>query len=214
MPRAWPAWRHYRRRAGRKAGRGAVGQPGRHRRAPRSGERGRAPGGAGRASGRCGNGTRTWRPHCARADVQAYTASLDADCADITALLQAVRLARSASHATRDLVVGFGELWSTRLFARALVARGKRPPWAGWMPATSWRWSGATWVRPCGRTRPARRPPGDRRPLGHHAHHPASSPDPQGCRRPRAQRLRFLTSIFGDLLGASEIHIWTDVTAC
>ena len=29
--------------------------------------------------------------------------------------------------ATSDLVVGFGELWSTRLFARALVARGRRP---------------------------------------------------------------------------------------
>src|SRR5687768_17326969 len=64
---------------------------------------------------------------CPEPEARAYIEGLDADCRDIGALLQAVRLARSASEATRDLIVGFGELWSTRLFARMLVARARRP---------------------------------------------------------------------------------------
>jgi aspartokinase len=47
----------------------------------------------------------------------AYTEVLDRDCQDITGILHAVHLTRSASSAVRDLVAGFGEIWSTRLFA-------------------------------------------------------------------------------------------------
>ena len=47
----------------------------------------------------------------------AYTEVLDRDCQDISGILHAVHLTRSASSAVRDLVAGFGEVWSTRLFA-------------------------------------------------------------------------------------------------
>src|SRR5262245_62416117 len=36
---------------------------------------------------------------------------LDADCSDISSILHGVRLTRSASGKTRDLVAGFGEIW-------------------------------------------------------------------------------------------------------
>ena len=51
---------------------------------------------------------------------------LDNDCRDITSILHGVRLTRAASGKTRDLIAGFGEIWSTRLFARFLRSRGKR----------------------------------------------------------------------------------------
>jgi aspartokinase/homoserine dehydrogenase 1 len=55
-----------------------------------------------------------------------YIHELDADCKDIASILHAVWLTRSASGSTRDLVAGFGEIWSTRLFARYLAGRGRR----------------------------------------------------------------------------------------
>ena len=51
---------------------------------------------------------------------------LDADCRDIASILHGVKLTRAASGKTRDLVAGFGEIWSTRLFARYLGGRGHR----------------------------------------------------------------------------------------
>src|SRR5688500_10392078 len=47
--------------------------------------------------------------------------TLDDDCRDIASILHAVSLTRAASGHTRDLVVGFGEIWSTRLFTRYLA---------------------------------------------------------------------------------------------
>src|SRR5687768_4372897 len=51
---------------------------------------------------------------------------LDNDCRDIASILHAVALTRAASGNTRDLVVGFGEIWSTQLFTRYLAGRGRR----------------------------------------------------------------------------------------
>jgi aspartokinase/homoserine dehydrogenase 1 len=65
----------------------------------------------------------------------AYTEVLDRDCQDITGILHAVHLTRSASPAVRDLVSGFGEIWSTRLFARYLAARDRRPGRVIWLDA-------------------------------------------------------------------------------
>jgi aspartokinase/homoserine dehydrogenase 1 len=50
----------------------------------------------------------------------AYLQDLDRDCHDIAGILQTVRLIRTASGAVRDLVVGFGELWSSRVLAAHL----------------------------------------------------------------------------------------------
>jgi aspartokinase/homoserine dehydrogenase 1 len=151
---------------------------------------------------------------CPASDVAAYTAMLDGDCADISALLQAVRLTRSASGAIRDLIVGFGELWSTRLFARALASRGRRGgvrwvdardvvevEWGHLGPAVRWESSRANAARVL-------------------AEAPATTLIVPGFvgRNPRGLQTTlgrngsdFSASIFGDLLGAAEIHIWTDV---
>ncbi len=151
---------------------------------------------------------------CAPADLSGYTAVLDHDCEDIAALLRAVRLTRSASGTTRDLVVGYGELWSTQLFARMLTARSRRPSvrwldardivdveWGHLGPSVRWttsREKAARVVADAGATTfvipgfIARDPNGLQTTLGRNGSD-------------------FSASIFGDLLDASEIHIWTDV---
>ncbi len=66
---------------------------------------------------------------CAR-----YVAALHADLADLRRLLQAVALVRSAGRDLQDRVSGLGELWSSRLFAAFLAARGHRDN-VGWVDA-------------------------------------------------------------------------------
>jgi aspartokinase/homoserine dehydrogenase 1 len=151
---------------------------------------------------------------CSEPDARAYLEELEADCRDIAAVLQGVRLARSASRTTSDLVVGYGELWSTRLFARALSARGRRTgvrwvdardivevEWGHLGPAVRWETSRTKAARvvgaETGRTLIvpgfiARTPQGLQTTLGRNGSD-------------------FSASILGDLLNASEIHIWTDV---
>lgn len=48
-------------------------------------------------------------------------AAFDGDIADIENVLKALALVRSASHRSRDLVAGFGEIWSGRLLAAVLA---------------------------------------------------------------------------------------------
>ena len=43
--------------------------------------------------------------------------TLAQDCRDIAGILHTVELIRSASQPVRDLIAGYGELWSTRLFS-------------------------------------------------------------------------------------------------
>ena len=52
-----------------------------------------------------------------------FVTGLDSDLRDIAGILQTVRLVRSASATMRDLISGFGEVWSTRLFERLLRTR-------------------------------------------------------------------------------------------
>jgi aspartokinase/homoserine dehydrogenase 1 len=56
---------------------------------------------------------------CAR-----YCEQLDKDCRDIAGMLQTVRLIRSSTYSMRDVISGYGEIWSTRLFAPYLRERG------------------------------------------------------------------------------------------
>src|SRR5438067_73106 len=65
----------------------------------------------------------------------AYVEQLDADCRDILGILHAVRLTRSASPAIRDVVAGFGEIWSTRLFARYFASITRRAGAVHWVDA-------------------------------------------------------------------------------
>ena len=151
---------------------------------------------------------------CPPDDVREYVAGLDRDCADVEGLLHAAHLARSASQTVRDLVAGFGELWSTRLFARCLRARGQRASvrwvdardivevlWGPLGPAVQWAVS---------RQRAAEIIPQDSTDTlvipGYIAR------NPQGLQTTLGRNgSDFSASIFGDVLNASEIHIWTDV---
>jgi len=69
------------------------------------------------------------------ADATEYGQELGRDCDDIAGILQTVRLVRLASAVVRDLVAGFGEIWSTRLFARYLRGRNRRPGGVHWIDA-------------------------------------------------------------------------------
>ena len=50
---------------------------------------------------------------------------MNADCRDIAGVLQTVRLIRAATYSMRDVISGYGEIWSTRLFAPFLRERGR-----------------------------------------------------------------------------------------
>ncbi|MDJ0927924.1 MAG: bifunctional aspartate kinase/homoserine dehydrogenase I [Gammaproteobacteria bacterium] len=54
------------------------------------------------------------------AAVQELLGTFDSDLADISDILHAVSLVRSAAERSRDLVAGFGELWSSRLLSAFL----------------------------------------------------------------------------------------------
>ncbi len=148
-------------------------------------------------------------------DVREYLRELESDCRDIGGILQTVHLIRSASPALRDLVAGFGELWSSRLFARYLRHRNRRGGAVEWIdardviqvdwgvlgPNVRWQESRAN-VERCVPTDPcvtllipgfvARDAAGVQTTLGRNGSD-------------------FSASIVGDLLDAAEIHIWTDV---
>src|SRR6202012_2064241 len=47
------------------------------------------------------------------------------DVLDIAGMLQTVRLIRSSTYSMRDMIAGFGEIWSTRLFTPFLRERGR-----------------------------------------------------------------------------------------
>src|ERR1700722_1733150 len=65
----------------------------------------------------------------------AYLAQLDQNCRDIAGMLQTVRLIRAAPQAMRDVISGYGEIWSTRLFAPFLRERGRIPGDVQWVDA-------------------------------------------------------------------------------
>src|ERR1044071_6264713 len=64
-----------------------------------------------------------------------FLAVISQDCRDILGILQTVQLIRSAAQTVRDLVAGYGELWSTRLFAAYLRQRGRRQGRILWVDA-------------------------------------------------------------------------------
>jgi len=64
-----------------------------------------------------------------------FVAGLEADCSDIAGLLQTVRLIHNAPRAMRDVIAGYGELWSTRLFAPFLRERARVRGEVRWIDA-------------------------------------------------------------------------------
>ncbi|HVN42549.1 MAG TPA: hypothetical protein VMT50_07165, partial [Steroidobacteraceae bacterium] len=64
-----------------------------------------------------------------------FVVGLEQDLRDIAGILQTVRLIRSASTTMRDLISGYGEIWSTRLFERMLRRRGLSAGHVQWVDA-------------------------------------------------------------------------------
>jgi len=146
---------------------------------------------------------------------QLYMAGFDRDRHDIEGILHTVKLTRSAAQNVRDLIAGYGEIWSTRLFREFFVTRGKRPGEVKWIdarqavvvewgplgPAVQWDESRAKLSALVGA--------GFKGTLiitGFIAS------DRRGVQTTLGRNgSDFSGSIFGSLLDASEIHIWTDV---
>src|SRR5208282_311785 len=144
-----------------------------------------------------------------------YALQLERDCQDIAGMLQTVRLIRSSTYSMRDLIAGYGEIWSTRLFAPFLRERARIKgevlwvdarevivvEWGSLGPAVQWTASEANLRKliPAGFAGRlivtgfiATTPKGIQTTLGRNGSD-------------------FSGSIFGALLNAREIHIWTDV---
>ena len=146
---------------------------------------------------------------------ETYAQQLERDCRDIAGMLQTVRLIRSSTFSMRDVIAGYGEIWSTRLFAPFLRERARVAgellwidardvivvEWGSLGPAVQWPVSEANLKRlvPPGFTGRlivtgfiATTVKGNQTTLGRNGSD-------------------FSGSIFGALLGAAEIIIWTDV---
>ncbi len=142
-----------------------------------------------------------------------YVALLRADLADLQRLLQAVALVRSAGRDIRDRVAGFGELWSSRLFAAFLAARGRRDmvrwldareiivvEWGALGPGVQWRPS---------QEHAAQRVPRD---AGTLVVPGFVAIDTRGLQTTLGRNgSDFSASILAALLDAAGIVIWTDV---
>jgi aspartokinase/homoserine dehydrogenase 1 len=147
------------------------------------------------------------------AQVQEYLAEFDRDAADLETVLRTTQVMRTAGQHVRDRVSGYGEIWSTRLFSRYLALRATRRG-LYWIDARAC--VVATWG-----------------PLGPSIHWELSTQRLQELLPSDAATLvitgyiasdadgiqttlgrngsDFSASIFGALLSAAEIHIWTDV---
>jgi aspartokinase/homoserine dehydrogenase 1 len=150
-----------------------------------------------------------------KAAVDAYLAGFDRDLQDLEGILQAVSLTRSASRNVTDLISGYGEIWSTRLFREFYASSGKRPGEVRWLDArevvvVEWGPLGpmVQWQESQRRIQSAI---------------PAKfegtliitgfiAADARGVQTTLGRNgSDFSASIFGSLLDAREIHIWTDV---
>src|SRR5450631_3596680 len=144
-----------------------------------------------------------------------YLAGFERDCQDLEGILHTVKLTRAAAPEVSDLIAGYGELWSTKLFHQYFEARGGRVGKVRWIdarrvvvveweplgPAVQWSQShenlallvdegfAGTLIVTGFIASKAR---GVQTTLGRNGSD-------------------FSASIFGALLEASEIHIWTDV---
>lgn len=144
-----------------------------------------------------------------------YLSGFDRDRHDIEGILHTVKLTRSAAQNVRDLIAGYGEIWSTKLFREFFEARAKR------FGATQWIDARECVVVEWGPLGPAVQWDESRAKLL--AKVPATfqgtliitgfiASDRRGVQTTLGRNgSDFSGSIFGSLLDAAEIHIWTDV---
>jgi bifunctional aspartokinase / homoserine dehydrogenase 1 len=144
-----------------------------------------------------------------------YLVGFDRDCADLEGILHSVKLTRAAARNVSDLIAGYGELWSTQLFQRFFEQRGRRTGPVMWIDARRAviaEWGplgpGIQWAE--SRARLAALVPADFRGTLVITGFVAS--DRRGVQTTLGRNgSDFSASIFGALLKAAEIHIWTDV---
>ncbi len=142
-----------------------------------------------------------------------FIAQLAADCRDIGGILQTVRLVRSASTTMRDLIAGYGEIWSTRLFERLLRRRATgHVQWLDARKALLVEWGplgpGVRWQQ--SRANMDALVASDF--IGTLVITGFIATDTQGLQTTLGRNgSDFSASIFGSLLDAAEIVIWTDV---
>src|SRR5215470_17426036 len=144
-----------------------------------------------------------------------YLEGFDRDCRDLQAVLHAVTLTKASAHNINDLVAGYGELWSTQLFHRFLAERGKRAGAVQWVDARRVvvvEWGplgpGIQWAE--SQAKMDALVPGNFRGTLIITGFIASNR--RGVQTTIGRNgSDFSASIFGKLLAAGEIHIWTDV---
>jgi aspartokinase/homoserine dehydrogenase 1 len=144
-----------------------------------------------------------------------FVVQLDRDCRDIGGILQTVRLVRAASTTLRDLIAGYGEIWSTSIFERLLRRRGLSRGEVKWLDArrvllVEWgpRGPGIRWEQ--SRANLQQQVPADF--TGTVVITGFIATDTQGLQTTLGRNgSDFSASIFGSLLNAREIVIWTDV---
>ena len=144
----------------------------------------------------------------------AYLEGLQADIGDLGRMVEAVALVRSAGRDLRDLASGFGELWSSRLFAAYLLGRKPSRPvrWVDAREIIIVEWGalgpGVQWER--SRSNAAKHIAQDSNATFVMPGFIAT--DTRGLQTTLGRNgSDFSGSIFGALLDAREIVIWTDV---
>ena len=144
-----------------------------------------------------------------------YLAVMEQDCRDIAGMLQTVRLIRSSPDAVRDVISGYGEIWSTRLFTPYLIERGRINGDIVWIDArqvviVEWGSLGPAVQWPASEANIAKALPENFRGRAIVTGFLASTPN--GVQTTLGRNgSDFSGSIFGALLKSEEIHIWTDV---
>ena len=147
--------------------------------------------------------------------VRLYLAGFDRDCHDLEGILQTVKLTRAAAANVRDLIAGYGEIWSTKLFHRFLEERGSRRGPVQWIDArrvvvVEWGSLGPAVQWELSRAHLADLVDADFK--GTLVITGFIASDRRGVQTTLGRNgSDFSASIFGALLAASEIHIWTDV---
>lgn len=149
------------------------------------------------------------------ADAQDWLAGFDRDCRDLEGILHTVELTRSAARNVSDLIAGYGEIWSTRLFHRFIATRAGNARPARWLDArrvvvVEWGPLGPAIQWPESRQRLAAEVPADF--AGTLVVTGFIASDRRGVQTTLGRNgSDFSGSIFGALLHAAEIVIWTDV---
>ncbi|HET9106318.1 MAG TPA: bifunctional aspartate kinase/homoserine dehydrogenase I [Steroidobacteraceae bacterium] len=151
------------------------------------------------------------RPESARL----YLAGFDRDCHDLEGILHTVKLTRAAARNVSDLIAGYGEIWSTKLFHRFYEERASQRGPVQWIDARRVvvaEWGplgpGVQWAR----SRANLTDLVDRDFKGTLIITGFVASDARGVQTTLGRNgSDFSASIFGALLDAAEIHIWTDV---